>query len=115
VVKALVNESRRAVVIASRETAGFYRILGFSEVYGVDKPEEAYKLIVDLKSRRDIGLILVEESIMRKLGLDHMSLNERGLTPLVTVIPDTKEFLTQNPSLYYRKYAQRVIGYEVSF
>lgn len=111
----MVTESKRVVVVANRESAGFYRILGFSEVYVVDKPEEAYNLIVDFKSRRDVGLILVEESIMRKLGLDHMNLNERGLTPLVTVIPDTKEFLAQNPTLYYRKYAQRVIGYEVSF
>jgi vacuolar-type H+-ATPase subunit F/Vma7 len=111
----VVTESKRVVVVANRESASFYRVLGFSEVYVVDKPEEAYNLIVDFKSRRDVGLILVEESIMRKLGLDHMNLNERGLTSLVTVIPDTKEFLAQNPTLYYRKYAQRVIGYEVSF
>jgi len=51
---------------------------------------------------------------MHELGLDHMSLNDKGLTPLITTIPDTKEFLTRNPSLYYKKHALRIIGYEVS-
>jgi len=110
----LVNELKKAVVIANKETASFYKLLGFSIVHGVSDPSEALKLITEYKSRMDVGVVVIEESIMHKLGLDHMSLNDKALTPLITTIPDTREFLTRNPSLYYKKHALKIIGYEVS-
>jgi vacuolar-type H+-ATPase subunit F/Vma7 len=114
VVKALVNELKKTVVIANKETASFYKLLGFSIVHGVSSPGEALRLINEYKSMADVGVVMIEESLMHELGLDHMSLNDKGLTPLITTIPDTKEFLTRNPSLYYKKHALRIIGYEVS-
>jgi vacuolar-type H+-ATPase subunit F/Vma7 len=114
VVETLVKESRRVIVIADKERTYFYRLLGFSEIHSVSGPSEALKLIEEYKAMRDVSVILVEESIMQALGLDYMTLNEKGLTPLVTIIPDTKEALTRNPNLYYRRLVLRVVGYEVS-
>jgi len=109
-----VRESRRIIVIADKERVYFYRLLGLSEIHAVSSSSEALKLLEEYKAKRDVGVILVEESIMQALGVDYMTLNERGLTPLVTVIPDTREALTRNPNLYYRRLVLRVIGYEVS-
>jgi len=110
----LVRESRRIIVIANKERTYFYKLLGLSEIYAVSSPSEALKLLEEYKAERDTGIILIEESIMQALGVDYMTLNERGLTPLVTVIPDTREALTRNPNLYYRRLVLRVVGYEVS-
>lgn len=109
-----MRESRRVIVIASKERIYFYKLLGLGEIYAVSSPSEALKLLEEYRAERDVGVILVEESIMQALGVDYMTLNERGLTPLVTVIPDTREALTRNPNLYYRRLVLRVIGYEVS-
>jgi vacuolar-type H+-ATPase subunit F/Vma7 len=110
----LVVESKRVVVIASKDNAHFYRLLGFSEIYGVATSSEALSLLRDLKSRRDVGVVLVEESITRSLGLDFADLNEKGLTPHIVIVPDTREALARDPNLYYRRLVLRVIGYEVS-
>ncbi len=111
----MVVESKRLVVVtSSREKAGFYRLLGLSEVYTASSPSEALRLVRELKSRRDVGLILVEESITRSLGVDFTELNEKGLTPHVVIIPDTRDALTRDPNLYYKRFVLRVIGYEVS-
>jgi len=110
----LVRESKRIIVITNNERASFYRLLGLSEIHVVSSPSEALKLLEEYRAKRDVGIILVEESIAQALGIDYMTYNEKGLTPLVTIIPDTKEALMRNPNLYYRRLVLRVVGYEVS-
>jgi vacuolar-type H+-ATPase subunit F/Vma7 len=114
VVEAVVRETKRVIVVASRENASFYKLLGLGEVRVVGNPSETLKELEGLKFNRDVGIILVEESIMQALKVDHMSFNEKGLTPLVTVIPNVKDYLTRDPNMYYRKFVLKVTGYEVS-
>ncbi|MEM0051177.1 MAG: V-type ATP synthase subunit F [Sulfolobales archaeon] len=112
-VEALVKEVKRVVVIASAESVNFYRLLGFKEVYTVDDVGKVLNILKEVKSRKDVGVVMIEESIAQALKLDHMILNEKGLTPLITVIPNSKELLSRNPALYYRRFSSKVIGYEV--
>jgi vacuolar-type H+-ATPase subunit F/Vma7 len=113
VVKTLVKEVKKVVILASSESVNFYKLLGFKEVYTVDNVGEVTNILKELKNRKDVGVILIEESITRNLKLDHMIVNEKGLTPLITVIPNTKEFLSRDPSVYYRRFASKIIGYEL--
>lgn len=109
----MVKEVKKVLVIASAESVNFYKLLGFQEVYTVSNVSEVFNILKEVKSRKDVGVVMIEESIAQTLKLDHMMVNEKGTTPLITVIPDSKEFLSRNPALYYRRFASRIIGYEV--
>ena len=105
-------ESRRVVVISSREHEFFYKLLGLKNVVVAERGELG-GLVSKLKKEKDVAVILIEESLAREAGLDVFSLNEKGFGPLVTVIPDSKASLESDPKAYYLKFASQIIGYEL--
>lgn len=103
---------KEIVVLAKPERVPFYKLLGLQNVVPVDKGTVALK-IGELKTRKDLAAILVEESIAREANIDVLSLNEKGLGPVITTIPDAKPFLEADPRNLYAKFISRVIGYQL--
>lgn len=107
-----MSTPRGLVVLTRLERAPFYRLLGFQNVIPVDKDNLALK-IRELKTQRDLAAILVEESIAKEANIDVLSLNDKGLGPVITIIPDAKLFLEADPRNYYAKFVSRIIGYQL--
>ncbi|WP_440059557.1 V-type ATP synthase subunit F [Thermogladius sp. 4427co] len=107
-----MQEVRKVIILASRDKAPFYSLLGFQNVIVVDKNTVLQK-ILELKNRRDLAAILVEASIAREAGLDILGLNEKGLGPVVSMIPDDKHSISGDPKGYYIKFVSRIIGYVI--
>ncbi|MGC8982951.1 MAG: V-type ATP synthase subunit F [Desulfurococcaceae archaeon] len=105
-------EPRRVVVLASREKAPFYRLLGFDRVVEIGKGELA-QYIKELKSDKSLAAVLVEESLAREAGIELFELNEKGFGPLITYLPDREPFFKSDPRAYYSKFIARVIGYQL--
>jgi vacuolar-type H+-ATPase subunit F/Vma7 len=105
-------ESRRVVVVSSREHEFFYKLLGLKDVVVAGR-EGLGELVNKLKKEKDVAVILIEESLAREAGLDVFSLNEKGFSPLVTIVPDSKVSLESDPKAYYLKFASQIIGYEL--
>ena len=105
-------ESRKVVVLASRERASFYRLLGFDRVVEVGK-EELAQYIRELKGDKNLAAVLVEESLAREAGIELFDLNEKGFGPVVTFLPDKEPSFKSDPRIYYSKFIARVIGYQL--
>lgn len=104
-------ERLRVVAIVSRELAPLMKVLAIADVYGIDEAQELARLIGDLSRRSDVGVILVQRSLMERLKLPE-ELKE-ALWPIVVELPDRPADLKLSPEFFYKELVRKFIGYEI--
>lgn len=99
------------VVIARKEHVSFYYLLGFNDVYPIENPSKLKDVVRDLSSK--VKIIILEESLAREAGVDHMELNMGSLYPIITLVPDSIYLASEDVSRYYRRFVLKTLGFEV--
>lgn len=109
----LPSETIKGVcAIVKRSFEPLMRMLGVKDVYIADSWDETRRALDELTERKDIAVIIVQESLIPR-GTSFMELNIESEYPIITVIPDTREKLSEHPSIYYRDLIRKYIGYEI--
>jgi len=98
--------------VVKRDLEPLMRMLGVKEVYTVESWDEARRTLSELMNRGDVAVVLVQEGLVPR-EVSFIDLNSQRRYPIITMIPDTREKLSENPSAYYRELIRRYIGYEV--
>jgi vacuolar-type H+-ATPase subunit F/Vma7 len=101
----------KVVAVVSKELAPLMKVLSIADVYVAEAFQEAERLVADLFKRGDVGVILVERSLLEKIKLPEDV--EKVLWPIVVEFPDRPSDLNLRPELYYRGLIRRFIGYEI--
>lgn len=98
--------------VVKRDFEPLMRMLGIKDVYIADSWGEARRAISELTEHKDVAVIIVQEGLIPR-EISFIELNLQRRYPIVTVIPDTREKLSEHPGTYYRELIRRYIGYEV--
>lgn len=87
------------------------KVLSIADVYIAEGAQEASRLVVDLAKRGDVGVILVQKSLLEGVRLPEDV--ERTLWPVVVEFPDRPAELSSSPEVYYRELVRKFVGYEI--
>ncbi|MEM3926481.1 MAG: V-type ATP synthase subunit F [Desulfurococcaceae archaeon] len=108
----MVIERTKVFVIAKRDTIPFYKILGINDIIVIENKENTLNKLKELIEREDTAVVFVEESLLPE-NHDFSLLNRKGLYPPVVIIPDSHGNISKDPLTYYKKFAIKLLGYEV--
>lgn len=108
----MVGERNKVFVIAKKINAPFYKILGIDNIVIADGRESVLNKLRELSEQKDIAVIFVEESLLPE-DRDIFLLNKKGLYPPIVAIPDSRSHLGKDPLIYYKRFATKLLGYEV--
>lgn len=101
----------KVVAVVSRELVPLMKVLSIAEVYSVEGSQELTRLIEDLARRGDVGVILVQRSLLGRVKLPEEM--REALWPIVVEFPDRLADLSLSPELFYRELVRKFIGYEI--
>ncbi len=76
----------KVAIIAEEDLAGFFRVAGLRNAYGVRTAREAEELLWKLVDREDISVIAVTEGVAKQI-MGAVEEASRRLTPTVVTIP----------------------------
>lgn len=103
---------KKMCAIVKSDLEPLVKIIGISEVYTVRDWGEAKSILENLVKRDDLSIIVIQRSLLPK-DTSFIDLNIGKLYPIVTVIPDDKESLSEPLQSFYRELIRRYIGYEI--
>ncbi|MCL5100251.1 MAG: V-type ATP synthase subunit F [Candidatus Marsarchaeota archaeon] len=76
----------RIAVVGEREIALGFELVGVSDVF-ISSGEEAVKKLGEIMGGKDYGLVIVSDSVRRKMGSAMLRAAETALKPLVVFVP----------------------------
>jgi vacuolar-type H+-ATPase subunit F/Vma7 len=103
---------KKVCAIVKSDLEPLMKILGVSEVYTVRDWGEVKMVLEDLVKRDDLSIVVIQKSLVPK-DVSFIDLNIRKLYPIVTIIPDDKNSLSEPLQSFYRELIRRYIGYEI--
>jgi len=110
----IVKELTKGIcAVVKRDLEPFMRILGIREVYSVSSWDEAKEVLQKLSNRNDIAIILLQRGLVPQ-GVSFVDLNMgQSIYPIVVIVPDSKEALSEHVQVFYTELIHRFIGYEI--
>ncbi|MEM2904203.1 MAG: V-type ATP synthase subunit F [Candidatus Bathyarchaeia archaeon] len=92
-------------VLADRDTAAMFRLVGIRESFAVEDPEKGRELLSHLARDEKYALVMVTYSLIA-------SIMERQERPLIAVIPSREKPISERIAPI-RELIRRVVGVEV--
>ncbi|MEM3047562.1 MAG: V-type ATP synthase subunit F [Candidatus Bathyarchaeia archaeon] len=99
-------------VLADRDTAAMFRLVGIRESFAVEDPEKGRELLSHLARDEKYALVMVTYSLAANMEGLIASIMERQERPLIAVIPSREKPISERIAPI-RELIRRVVGVEV--
>lgn len=101
----------KIAAVVKRELVPLVKILGISNVVGVDDDVNASIAVGELLKSGDVAIIAIQKSLMRAIKLPTEVHSK--IYPVLIEVPDEPRDLMVEPQEYYRDLIRKFIGYEI--
>lgn len=99
-------------VLADRDTAAMFRLVGIRDSFAVEEPEKARELLARLARDEKYSLVMVTYGLAETMENLLVSISERQERPFITVIPSREKPISERIAPV-RELIRRVVGVEV--
>jgi vacuolar-type H+-ATPase subunit F/Vma7 len=104
--------SHTARVLCQPELAAGFELAGF-QVHEATSPEQAAERLRALLSQAEVGVLLVDERLYRRLSQEQRRELARRALPMIVPFPGPSWRERQDPDAYVLELLRQAIGYRV--